>query len=177
MEKCNIHLTGRVNSKLESFNFHLYFQSVFAVSFLFAMHVLGRQNHVHRLNILSPHNLPKINPRGCFKSKRILGGNEPDTHMDIFQPYLAVEAAICVKKDDLFVSEAIAKTGAWEADNVHNLMKAVSQYEDAVFVGMSFIMIAYRKRVNFRRGIQPRNVQHHGGLHGQACDCCGCNGR
>ena len=97
--------------------------------------------------------------------------------MDIFQPYLTVEAAICVKKDDLSVSDAIAKTGAWEADNVHNLMKAVSQYEDAVFVGMVFIKILYRKRVNFRRRIQPWNVQHHGGLHGQACDCCGCNGR
>ena len=49
--------------------------------------------------------------------------------------YVSVEAVICVKKDDLYVSDSIAKTGAWEAENVHNLMKAISLYEDAVFVG------------------------------------------
>ena len=46
-----------------------------------------------------------------------------------------VEAVICVKKDDLYVSDSIAKTGAWEAENVHNLMKAMSLYKDAVLVG------------------------------------------
>ena len=59
-----------------------------------------------------------------------------------------VEAAICVKKDDLFVSETIMDKGAWEEEIVHNLMKAVSQYEDAVFVdagcnlGMYTVMVA-----------------------------------
>ena len=40
-----------------------------------------------------------------------------------------------MKKDDLYVSDSIAKTGAWEAENVHNLMKAISLYKDAVLVG------------------------------------------
>ena len=44
---------------------------------------------------------------------------------------------ICVKKGDMFVSNAIVKEGAWEEKNVRNLMKAVSLYKDAVFVGES----------------------------------------
>ena len=43
-----------------------------------------------------------------------------------------------MKKDDQFVSQSIVKTGAWEAENVHNVMKAVSFYKDAVFVGKPF---------------------------------------
>ena len=43
-----------------------------------------------------------------------------------------------MKKDDQFVSQSIVKTGAWEAENVQNLMKAVSLYKDAVFVGKFF---------------------------------------
>ena len=46
-----------------------------------------------------------------------------------------VETAICVKKKDKFVSESIVKTGAWEGNNVRNLMKAISFYGDAVFIG------------------------------------------
>ena len=49
-----------------------------------------------------------------------------------------MESVICVKKDDMFVSDAIAKTGAWEPGNVHNLMRAVSIYKDAVFIGKIF---------------------------------------
>ena len=43
-----------------------------------------------------------------------------------------------MKKDDQFVSQSIVKTGAWEKENVQNLMKAVSLYKDAVFVGKFF---------------------------------------
>ena len=50
-----------------------------------------------------------------------------------------VEAPICVKKKDKFVSESIVKAGAWEGHNVQNLMKAVSFYGDAVFIGEFFL--------------------------------------
>jgi len=82
--------------------------------------------------IHGPNDLPKIAPLGCFKSKRIF----------------EVEAVICVKKGDMFVSDAIVKQGAWEEEIVHNAMKAVSLYKDAVFVdagcniGMYSIMVA-----------------------------------
>ena len=49
--------------------------------------------------------------------------------------YVTVNATICVKKDDLFVSDSIIKKGGWEAENVKNLMKGVFAYKDAVFVG------------------------------------------
>ena len=35
----------------------------------------------------------------------------------------------------MYVSKWIASTGAWEAENVQNLMKGVRAYKDAVFVG------------------------------------------
>ena len=40
-----------------------------------------------------------------------------------------------MKKNDIYISEWIAKTGAWEADYVQNLMRGVRSYKDAVFVG------------------------------------------
>ena len=46
-----------------------------------------------------------------------------------------VEAVICVKEEDLVISDYIARTGAWELENVENLMKAMSLYKDAVLVG------------------------------------------
>merc|ERR1711892_860746 len=91
---------------------------VLALSLLFTVHVLIRREDVQELNILGPNDLPKINPLGCFKSKGIF----------------EVEAAICVKKGDMFVSNAIVKEGAWEEENVRNLMKAVSLYKNAVFM-------------------------------------------
>ena len=40
-----------------------------------------------------------------------------------------------MKKNDKFVSKKIAYDGAWEPNNVQNLMKAMSLYDDAVFIG------------------------------------------
>ena len=40
-----------------------------------------------------------------------------------------------MKEDDLFISATIANSGAWEFENVQNLMKAMSLYKDAVLVG------------------------------------------
>ena len=40
-----------------------------------------------------------------------------------------------MKKDDLFISATIANSGAWEPENVYNLMKAMSLYKEAVLVG------------------------------------------
>ena len=40
-----------------------------------------------------------------------------------------------MKEDDLVISDYIARTGAWELENVENLMKAMSLYKDAVLVG------------------------------------------
>ena len=40
-----------------------------------------------------------------------------------------------MKKGDMFVSDAIVKKGAWEEENVLNVMEAVSLYKDAVFFG------------------------------------------
>ena len=47
-----------------------------------------------------------------------------------------------MKKYDLFVSQSIAKTGAWEPQLVHKLMKVVSLYKDAVFVGKHLVLIS-----------------------------------
>ena len=40
-----------------------------------------------------------------------------------------------MKKNDQFVSKKIIEEGAWEEDNVVLAMKAVSLYDDAVFIG------------------------------------------
>ena len=40
-----------------------------------------------------------------------------------------------MKEEDLVISDYIARTGAWELENVENLMKAMSLYKDAVLVG------------------------------------------
>ena len=45
-----------------------------------------------------------------------------------------------MKKYNKFVSQSIVKTGAWEPDNVHKLMEAVSLYKDAVFLGKNFVL-------------------------------------
>ena len=47
-----------------------------------------------------------------------------------------------MKKYDKFVSQSIVKTGAWEPDNVHKLMEAVSLYKDAVFLGKHFVLMS-----------------------------------
>ena len=51
---------------------------------------------------------------------------------------ILVETSICVKKQDLLVSRAIVEKGAWEDNNVKNLMKAMSLYDSAVFIGKIF---------------------------------------
>ena len=48
---------------------------------------------------------------------------------------ILVKTSICVKKHDLLVSRAIVEQGAWEENNVKNLMKAMSFYDSAVFIG------------------------------------------
>ena len=48
---------------------------------------------------------------------------------------IKVQAFICVKKKDKFVSKAIIEEGAWEGNNVANLLKALSFYPHAVFIG------------------------------------------
>ena len=88
--------------------------------------------------MLSPSDLPEIDPLGCFKTKLILEGFLKYEWLDEALPYALVQADICVKKDDQFVSQSIVTTGAWEKENVQNLMKAVSLYKDAVFVGKFF---------------------------------------
>ena len=40
-----------------------------------------------------------------------------------------------MKEEDRYISDSIAETGAWEPENVHNLMKAMSLYKDAVLIG------------------------------------------
>ena len=40
-----------------------------------------------------------------------------------------------MKKKDLLVSHAIVEKGTWEEHNVKNLMKAMSLYDSAVFIG------------------------------------------
>ena len=87
-----------------------------------------------------------------------------------------MNATICVKKDDLFVSESIIKTGGWETENVKNLMKGVLAYKDAVFVGWFLLKIINSLFFVCRCWLQPWDVHHHGGLHGQGCGGCGCHG-
>ena len=48
---------------------------------------------------------------------------------------ILVETSICVKKHDLLVSRATVEQDAWEEHNVKNLMKAMSLYDSAVFIG------------------------------------------
>ena len=55
--------------------------------------------------------------------------------MKVANSCFAVEAVICVKKNDIYISGWITQTGAWEADYVQNIMKGVRAYKDAVFVG------------------------------------------
>jgi len=63
--------------------------------------------------------LPEIHPLGCFMSDSLFG----------------VTAQICVKKNDEFVSRMIVEEGGWEKDNVILAMKAMSLYDDAIFIG------------------------------------------
>ena len=52
-----------------------------------------------------------------------------------------------MKKQDLLVSCAIVEQGAWEEHNVKNLMKAMSLYDSAVFIGkiLYFITLSNSK--------------------------------
>ena len=101
------------------------------------IHVITIEDRGHNLNILSLNDLPQVFPLGCFKSKRILEGlvKAVYPYIRIIHVSTLVEAVICVKEDDLYVSDSIAETGAWEPENVHNLMKAMSLYKDAVLIG------------------------------------------
>ena len=56
-----------------------------------------------------------------------------------------VTTIICIKplevsKDnsDQVISRVIKDTGAWEAGHVNNVIRAVNNYPDATFLGMSF---------------------------------------
>ena len=40
-----------------------------------------------------------------------------------------------MKKNDMLVSKSIVEKGAWEENNVKNLMKGISLYKDAIFIG------------------------------------------
>ena len=46
-----------------------------------------------------------------------------------------MQAPVCVKKDDQYVSTWIINNVAWEEDNVALFMKTIGLYDDAVFVG------------------------------------------
>ena len=46
-----------------------------------------------------------------------------------------------MKKQDLLVSRAIVEKGAWEENDVKNLMKAMSFYESAVFIGETLFFL------------------------------------
>ena len=46
-----------------------------------------------------------------------------------------------MKKNDEFVSRKIVEEGGWEKDNVILAMKAMSLYDDAVFIGKHFVFI------------------------------------
>ena len=51
-----------------------------------------------------------------------------------------MQASICVKKEDVYVSRSILEEGAWEEENVVVAMKAMDYYQDAVFIGKTFIL-------------------------------------
>ena len=85
------------------------------------------------MNIVTRDVLPQIDPLGCFEPKETLEGLIPSVNKDLY--IFLVEAVICVKKDDNYVSEWIAETGAWEEENVKNLQKGIRAYKEAVFVG------------------------------------------
>ena len=68
----------------------------------------------------------------------------------IYPPFL-VSAMICVKKADVFVSEQIVKEGAWEEDNVELVLRAISQYQNAVFLGeQSVVLNVLSRNVSFK---------------------------
>jgi len=90
---------------------------VVVTTFLFTTNMLYRRKE-HELNILDLGDLPEVDPLGCVKAKESFD----------------VEAVICVKKNDIYISGWIAKTGAWEVEYVQNIMKGVRAYKDAVLV-------------------------------------------
>jgi len=96
--------------------------------------IFGLTRHIPKgnLSIVNKRNLPGIKPLGCLQTSEIFG----------------VSARICVKRGDMFVSDQIVTEGAWEEDNVELVMRAMSLYEDAVFldagsnIGMYTVMVA-----------------------------------
>ena len=104
-------------------------------TFLFTTNVLYRRKE-HELNILDLGDLPEVDPLGCVKAKESFDGWIPEkTKVKVANTFFAVEAVICVKKNDIYISGWIAKTGAWEVEYVQNIMKGVRAYKDAVLVG------------------------------------------
>ena len=80
--------------------------------------------------------------------------------------YPLVQASICVKKEDVYVSRSIIEKGAWEEDNVVIAMKAMDFYQDAVFVGKdSMITLSCNLLGFFRCWIKYWHVHHHDGRH------------
>ena len=51
-----------------------------------------------------------------------------------------VQAAICVKAGDVYVSRSIIEKGAWEEENVAIAMRAMEFYNDAVFIGQTSLV-------------------------------------
>ena len=59
--------------------------------------------------------------------------------------YAGISTIICIKpfekghnQEDLVISKAIKKTGAWEKDIVNNVIRAVNKFPDATFLGMTY---------------------------------------
>ena len=89
------------------------------------------ENGTQWLKVLCPGDLPEIDHQVCFKTIQILEGF-PFHQALSFDKFdwciVLVEASICVPK----VKD---ETDALEAEYVENVIKAVSLYGDAVFVG------------------------------------------
>ena len=135
--KQKVYLSLVSNMRKISAYYRSFFQCFVLVILVFMIHVITIENRGHNLNILSLNDLPQVFSLGCFKSKRILEGLVKVLYLytRIIDVSTLVEAVICVKEDDLYISDSIAETGAWEPENVHNLMKAMSLYKDAVLIG------------------------------------------
>ena len=66
--------------------------------------------------------------------------------------YLGLQVFICVKDTDEWISAHFVQDGAWEPDNVNNVIRAMKAYPSAVFIdiganiGMYTLVIAALKR-------------------------------
>ena len=95
----------------------------------------GRRD-VNRVTLL-PREIT-LPPSACVATARIENGkqtNKQTWHEPHHVDCLLVSSVVCLKENDMMVSNAVAVEGGWEREEVGLVIRVMRAYTDAVFVG------------------------------------------